>query len=87
MFLSMSIAQLRSIDDLTHYSNLYITCSAGGDNDHCEQYRREAAKVSTAPNVFNIIFILLNSFFNFSHLIYVISFSCIKDFIQRFCKF
>ena len=80
----MSVSLLRSIDDVTRYSNRYITCSAGGDNDHCEQYRREAAQASTTPNVFSIILIVLSSFLNFSHLVYVISFSRIKNFIQRY---
>ena len=79
----MSIALLRSIDDVTRYSNRYITCSAGGDNDYCGQYRREAAQVSTAPNIFSIIVIVLSSLLNLSHLVYVISFSRVKNFIQR----
>ena len=85
-YLSAIVTDLRSSDELTHYSNLYITCSAGGDNDHCEQYRRRAVELSITTSVFNVISILLSSLINFSHLLYVIPFSAIQRFIQKLYK-
>ena len=85
-YLSTLVTALRSSDDLTYYSNQYVTCSAGGDNDHCEQYRRRAVELSIAPSVFSVISIVLSSLTNFSHLLYVIPFSAVKRFIQKLYK-
>jgi len=88
MFFNLAtlVTFLRNIDDVIHYSNQYTTCSAGGDNNYCEQFREKAAERSIAPSILSVISIVFISLMNFSHLLYLVSFLAIKKFLQKCYK-
>ena len=74
---------IQNTDELEKYLYLYIFCSTGGYREECDAYKEKAFDSFTSRTILGVFVLLLISFLNYSHLMYVVQFSSIKKKIMK----
>ena len=72
-FIYSLVSFLRGIDDYNMNTNNYILCSAGGYKEDCETQKNNVGGSLIVTFVFSILIIMLVSFINLSHLLYIVN--------------
>jgi len=64
----------------------YSICSVGGYQDKCEKHREKALQsLATGLALFTVAIILF-SFINLAHFLYIIRFQAVKNFMQKYFR-